>query len=55
MPRFLFAAAVELLRDVPTAELIWASPRELLNNLSEYSLDTVKLFYGDAQKAGVCL
>jgi transaldolase len=27
----LMAAAVEILRDVPTAELIWASPRELLN------------------------
>lgn len=27
----LMAAAVELLRHVPAAELIWASPRELLN------------------------
>jgi transaldolase len=27
----LMAAAVEMLRDVPNAELIWASPRELLN------------------------
>lgn len=27
----LMAAAVELLRDLPNAELIWASPRELLN------------------------
>lgn len=27
----MMAAAVELLRPVPTAELIWASPRELLN------------------------
>jgi transaldolase len=27
----LMAAAVELLRPMPTAELIWASPRELLN------------------------
>jgi transaldolase len=27
----LMAAAVDLLRQVPTAELIWASPRELLN------------------------
>ena len=78
----LMAAAVELLRDVPNAELIWASPRELLNifqaddigchiitvtndilkklplvgkELSDYSLDTVKLFYSDAQKAGYCL
>ena len=27
----LMAAAVELLRPTPNAELIWASPRELLN------------------------
>lgn len=81
-PLPLMAAAVELLRDVPNAELIWASPRELLNifqadeigchiitvtndilkklplvgkELSDYSLDTVKLFYNDAQKAGYCL
>jgi len=27
----MMAAAVEMLRDVPNAELIWASPRELLN------------------------
>jgi transaldolase len=27
----IMAAAVETLRDVPNAELIWASPRELLN------------------------
>jgi transaldolase len=75
----LMAAAVELLRPLPNAELIWASPRELLNifqadaigchiitvthdilqkialvgkDLSDYSLDTVKMFYNDAQKAG---
>lgn len=75
----LMAAAVELLRDLPNAELIWASPRELINifqadaigchiitvtndilkklplvgqDLSDYSLDTVKLFYSDAQRAG---
>ena len=73
------AAAVELLRDVPNAELIWASPRELLNifhadsigchiitvtndilkklalvgkDLDEFSLETVQMFYDDAQKAG---
>ena len=78
----IMAAAVELLRDSSNAELIWASPRELLNifqadeigchiitvtndilkklplvgkDLSEYSLDTVKLFYNDAQKAEFCL
>ena len=75
----LMAAAVELLKIKPKAELIWASPRELLNifqadsigchiitvtndilkklslvsyDLSEYSLDTVKMFYNDAQSAG---
>jgi transaldolase len=78
----IMAAAVELLRDLPNAELIWASPRELLNifqadvigchiitvtndilkkmalvgkDLREYSLDTVQLFYSDAQKAEFCL
>ena len=75
----LMAAAVELLRPYPQLELIWASPRELLNvfqadsvgchiitatndilkklllvgkDLHEYSLDTVKMFYNDAQQAG---
>jgi transaldolase len=72
-------AAVAYLRQIPNAELIWASPRELLNifqadeigchiitvtndilkklylvgkDLDEFSLDTVKMFYNDAQKAG---
>ena len=75
----LMAAAVALLAPNPKAELIWASPRELLNifqadavgchiitvtndilkklslvgyDLGDYSLDTVKMFYNDAQKAG---
>ncbi len=75
----MMAAAVELLRPYPNAELIWASPRELLNifqadaigchiitvtndvlkklatvgkDLSDFSLDTVKMFYEDARKAG---
>jgi transaldolase len=75
----LMAAAVELLRPYPNLELIWGSPRELLNifqadavgchiitvtndvlkklslvgkNLHEFSLETVKMFYDDAQKAG---
>lgn len=78
----LMAAAVELVRTAPGAELIWASPRELLNifqadaigcdiitvthdvlrklelvghPLDEFSLDTVKMFYVDAQKAGFSL
>ena len=71
--------ALDILRDEPRAELIWASPRELLNvvqahqigchiitvthdilkkltligkDLDDYSLETVKMFYDDAQKAG---
>ncbi|HEY2817074.1 MAG TPA: transaldolase [Casimicrobiaceae bacterium] len=75
----LMAAAVELLKVNPSSELIWASPRELLNifqadaigchvitvtndilkklslvgyDLDEYSLDTVKMFHGDAAAAG---
>lgn len=75
----VMAAAVELLRPYPNLELIWASPRELLNifqanavgchiitattdvlkklslvgkDLHEFSLETVKMFYEDAQKAG---
>ncbi len=78
-PLPLMAAAVELLKIVPSAELIWASPRELLNvfhaeaigchiitvtndvlkkmklvdyDLTEYSLDTVKMFHEDARNAG---
>lgn len=77
----LMAAAVELLQPYPNLELIWASPRELLNvfqanaigchiitatpdilrklglvgkDLHEYSLETVKMFYEDAKKAGYC-
>lgn len=75
----LMAAAVEILKFAPNAELIWASPRELLNifqadeigchiitvtndilkklpnvgrDLADYSLDTVRMFYNDAQHAG---
>lgn len=78
----LMAAAVELLGAAPNAELIWASPRELLNifqadaigchiitvtndilkkltlvgkDLGDYSLETVKMFYNDAQKVGYTL
>lgn len=78
-PVMLMAAAVELMKLKPKSELIWASPRELLNifqanaigchiitvtndilkklelvdyDLTEYSLDTVKMFYSDAVAAG---
>jgi transaldolase len=75
----IMAAARELTRMAPNVELLWASPRELLNifqadqvgcdiitatndvlkklelvgkDLAEFSLDTVKMFYQDAAKAG---
>jgi transaldolase len=75
----LMVQCLEALKDKPKAELLWASPRELLNvfqadesgcqiitatpdllnklslvgkDLTEYSLDTVKMFYNDAKKAG---
>ena len=75
----LMAEAVKVMRDRPQAELIWASPRELLNifqadsvgchiitatndilkklslvgkDLEQYSLETVQMFYKDAQAAG---
>ena len=78
----IMAAAVELVRPYPNIELIWASPRELLNifqadaigchiitatydilnkvnlvdkDLHVYSLDTVRMFYEDARKAGYVL
>jgi transaldolase len=75
----IMADAVQALKSKPRAELIWASPRELLNifqadaigchiitatndilnklalvgkDLDEYSLETVAMFYRDAQAAG---
>ncbi len=81
-PVAIMAAAVAVLRSCPNVELIWASPRELLNifhaetvgchiitvthdvlkkldlvgkDLLEYSLETVKMFHEDAQKAGYTL
>lgn len=75
----LMSAAVQITSMNSKAEVIWASPRELLNifqadeigcqiitvtndilkklslveyDLSEYSLDTVKMFYNDANQAG---
>ncbi|MFZ5781013.1 MAG: transaldolase [Pseudomonadota bacterium] len=71
--------ALEIVGSSTTIEIIWASPRELLNlvqasdvgchiitvtseilaklpllgrDLDEYSLDTVKMFHGDAMAAG---
>ena len=71
--------ALAILQSAPNAELLWASPREVLNiyqadaigcdiitatndllrklslagkDLSEYSLETVRMFYNDAQNAG---
>ena len=81
-PMPIMAKAVELLKTKPLAELIWASPRELLNVIQAdvigcqiitatndilkklslvgrdhgvYSLDTVKMFYDDAQAAGYAI
>ena len=78
----LMAEAMAVLRPEPQIELIWASPRELLNvfqaesigchiitatpdilkklslvnkDLSDYSLDTVQMFFDDARKAGFTL
>jgi transaldolase len=78
----LLIESLELLKTASNAELIWASPRELLNifqadeigchiitvtndilkklslvgkDLEYYSLETVQMFYHDAQKAGYCL
>jgi len=81
-PMPLMAEAVAILRENPQSELIWASPRELLNiyhaeqsgchiitvtndvlrklhligkDLSDYSLETVKMFYDDGVKSGYVL
>ena len=78
----LMAAAVEMVRSYPGIELIWASPRELLNiyqaeaigcdiitatgdilkklglvgkPLADYSLETVEMFYKDANSSGFAL
>ena len=75
----IMAKAVEMLKACPHIELLWASPRELLNifqadaigchiitvthdilkkldcvgkDLEDFSLDTVKMFHGDAIRAG---
>ena len=70
---------MELLKNAPNAELLWASPREVLNvyqaevigchiitatndilkklnfkgkNLTDFSQETVQMFFNDAQAAG---
>jgi len=75
----LMCAALTEMKALPKSELIWASPRELLNifqadaigchiitvtsdilkklslvgfDLNDFSLDTVRMFYNDAQAAG---
>lgn len=78
-PLPLMIESLRIMKPHSNLELIWASPRELLNifqadaigchiitvtndilkklylvdkNLNEFSLETVKMFYEDAQKAG---
>ena len=78
----VMSEALEILGVAPQAELLWASPREVLNiyqadaigchiitatndilrklslsgkDLAEYSLETVQMFYDDAQNAGYSL
>jgi transaldolase len=75
----IMSEALEIMRPYPNLELLWASPRELLNifqaeaigchiitattdilkkleligkDLDEFSLETVQMFYRDAQAAG---
>ncbi|HEY6824856.1 MAG TPA: transaldolase [Steroidobacteraceae bacterium] len=81
-PLPLLAQAAEMLKAIPSAGLVWASSRELLNifqaeaagchaitltsdilsklflighDLADYSLETVRMFYDDAQSAGFTL
>lgn len=78
----IMARAVRIMADAPRAELIWASPREILNlvqanevgchiitithdllkkldglgkKLEQFSLETVRMFHGDAAAAGFSL
>jgi transaldolase len=81
-PMPIMADAVQIMASAPRAELIWASPREILNvvqadrvgahiitithellskldclgkSLEQYSLETVRMFHGDALAAGLTL
>jgi transaldolase len=78
----MMARAVDIMVAAPRSELIWASPREILNliqadqvgchiitithdllkkldclgkSLEQYSLETVRMFHGDAAAAGFTL
>jgi transaldolase len=78
----IMARSVDIMVQAPRAELIWASPREILNliqadqvgchiitmthdllkkldcigkDLEQYSLETVRMFHGDATAAGFTL
>jgi transaldolase len=78
----IMARSVEIIAGAPRAELIWASPREILNlvqadavgchiitithdllkkldglgkSLEQFSLETVRMFHGDALAAGYSL
>ena len=78
----IMARSVDIMVQAPRSELIWASPREILNlvqadqvgchiitmthdllkkldclgkNLEQYSLETVRMFHGDAVAAGFTL
>ena len=78
-PMPVMRECIDILKDLPKAELLWASPRELLNiiqadevgchiitatpgvlgklkllgkDLTEFRLETVKMFYNDATAAG---
>jgi transaldolase len=81
-PAPIMARSVDIMVQAPRSELIWASPREILNlvqadevgchiitmthdllkkldclgkNLEQYSLETVRMFHGDAMAAGFTL
>lgn len=81
-PMPLMKDCLAVLRELPDAELLWASPREVLNiyqaaavgcqiitatndlikklelrgkDLTDFSLETVKMFYDDARAAGYSL
>ena len=81
-PMPIMARSVQIMERAPRSELIWASPREILNlvqadqvgchiitithdllakldclgkSLEQYSLETVRMFHGDALAAGFTL